>query len=367
MSFIYINERYWPFEAIQNSSINEWQTYPAFERYILEAARQWLSGQKTFQLQTSGSTGKPRGFSFSREQIQRSVQQTADTFGLVQGEALLNPLSIESVAGFMMLMRGLVCRMPVYCVEPGRAPLPEALRDCAFSFAAFVPLQLKTLLARGYAPSLNAIKTIITGGGPVNAELEQAVRQLTTTVYHTYGMTETLTHVATRQLCPERKSAYTGVAGVHFEQTAEACLLIHTPLWQEPVATNDRIRLIDSHHFEWLGRLDWVINSGGYKIQVEQAEDRIAAAFQDHWSAVPEFFLFGTPDEALGERAVLIIKTADPLDENARNALLSTLKGYLHSYAVPKALFDLRTFQYTPSGKLDRKGTIAGNGISQQT
>ncbi len=357
MSYIYVMDEVWPFDQIQSARRDALSQNTTDKKAILLLAHDWLNGQNYFELTTSGSTGKPKVFTFSRAQIKESVQQTVRTFGLEPGNTLLNPLSVDYVAGFMMLMRGLVNKMPVYCFKPSRSPIPETFLRQSFALAAFVPLQIKTLLKEEKQVFLNHIANILIGGGPLSYSLEKSLSQLKTHVYHTYGMTETLTHVAVREIAPERREAYRALPGIGFETDQNKRLIIYTSLWQDPIHTNDRVNLIGTGEFQWLGRTDHIINSGGYKIQVDPAEKAIEEVFEGQWDFIPEFFLTHFPDNNLGEKAVLVVKTEKPVNAHIRDQLIQALKNHLPAYEVPKAIFDLRQFCYTHTGKLDRETT----------
>ncbi len=358
MSFIWINGKYWYFDNIKALRTENFADYPKLEEETLTIARNWLDGQPNFSLKTSGSSGSPKTLTFSREQIGQSVEQTTKAFDLKPGDQLLNPLSPGYVAGFMMLMRGLILETPVFLVEPSRKPFPEDLLNQKFALSAFVPLQIKKLLENGYQPQLNDMKAIIIGGGPMNQQLENEVSQLSAATYHTYGMTETLTHVAIRQIAPTQERGYKALPGNEFEQGSNEELIIHTPLSANPITTNDRVQLKDRYHFSWLGRLDRVVNSGAYKIQLEPTEAEIAKALKEEWGTIPEFFLTAIPDKELGQKLLLILKTEKPLSPNAKQALNKVFRNYLPAYEIPKATFDLREFAYTHTGKVDQYATL---------
>ena len=247
MSYIFLCNKQWTFHEIRDLGKNKLNALTTFEQQILAPAHAWLNGQQAFTLQTSGSTGKPKSITFSREQIQKSVRQTVRAFNLQTGQLLFCPLAVNYVAGFMMLMRGLVHNMPVYFVEPGKNPISQEILHEKFHFAAFIPLQLKTILEAGgqYQDFINKLDTIILGGGPVDPALADQLQYLHPVIYHTYGMTETLTHVAIRCLNPERWETYQALNGVSFDQDQDERLIIHTPIWEESITTNYYIQLLN--------------------------------------------------------------------------------------------------------------------------
>ena len=354
MSYIDFGNARYSFQDVARLSDDSLKHLDQYAFEVLKLARNWFKGQKEFTLKTSGSTGKPKSITFTRGQIHLSVRQTVNTFKLEKGEKLFNPLSVQYVAGFMMLMRGLVADMPVFCVEPSREPVPADLLPQSMDFGAFVPIQFTAILDKGkqHRKFLERFHTIILGGGPVNHRLELEANTLSCRVYHTYGMTETLTHVAIRQLAPESRKTYRALEGNRFEQDTNECLIIHTAMWEKPVHTNDKVELHDEKSFAWIGRSDNVINSGGYKIQVEKVEEAVSDVFSRFESPVPEFFVTGLPDDELGEKAVLILKEQHGLNPNE---LVTEIKRKLHRYEVPKHVYILKEFVYTHTGKIDRE------------
>ena len=368
MSYLQIGHTPWPWASIQHADDALIQASPASGQQVLTTARAWLRQQQQFTLYTSGSTGSPKAIEITRPQIQRSVQQTVTFLGLKPGDRLLNPLSVSYVAGFMMVMRGLVHDMPVIQVQPARQPIPDWLLSNPPAITALVPLQFKAI-AEASAEHRNFFRqtgAILIGGGPLSQELEETARQTGATVYHTYGMTETLTHVAIRKVSPEPWHYFQAMPGTSFRQDEQERLIIDTPLWNKPVNTNDRVRLLDQHYFQWLGRADFVINSGGYKIQTEQVEYQIASTIAAYELSLPNFFLASVPDSALGERAILIVESSSAFLDAQQHQLDQALRAYLPRYAVPKDYYATPAFAYTHSGKLDRATTLQQLNLVQE-
>ena len=273
------------------------QQYPAgsptelngYEAKVLDFVRQWLNGTLEFGLHTSGSTGPAQAIYLKRHQLEASARRTGDYFDLGPGDRLLVCLNCEYIGGQMMLVRGLERNMHLTIVEPAADPLTPLPPETAFDFASFVPLQLRTLLAAGHGGRLNHLKAILVGGAAVDAALTQAVRrQLTVPVYLTYGMTETASHIALRRLNgdpkagPKKAAAYHVLPGIHVGQDARGCLTVRADVTDDQlITTNDQIKLLDAHTFEWLGRADFVINSGGVKVPAEKVEQVLDVALAE--------------------------------------------------------------------------------------
>jgi non-ribosomal peptide synthetase component F len=237
-------------------------------RAALEFCRDWLAGQEDFIVQTSGSTGAPKPITLTRTQMIASAQATAAALSLAAGDPALVCLPTHYIAGRMMLVRGLVVGMPMTLVTPSANPLAAAPAGARFAFTAVVPLQLETLLAADnptVRSQLAGMKAILVGGGPLSPALTAAAQTCPSPIYHTYGMTETITHIALRRVNgADAGDAFTPLPGVHLRLDDRGCLAICGPMtagaW---VQSNDVVELLADNTFRWLGRSDNVINSGG--------------------------------------------------------------------------------------------------------
>ncbi len=300
-------------------------------RFISE----WFSLGDTMTLQTSGSTGKPKSISVQKELMQNSTELTGKTFGLKAGESTLLCMPMKFVAGKMMVVRALELGLDLKVVEPSSTPL-DGMNE-SIDFAAMVPLQLENSLDH-----LNKVKTLIVGGGQVNPTLIKSLESISTQVFESYGMTETLTHVAIKPLNgPQKSDLFHALDGIHFETDDRGCLAIHAPMLNpNPIVTNDLVECVNEKFFRWLGRIDNVINSGGIKIIPEVVEAKLTASIPDR-----RFFIAGIPDESMGEKVVLVVEgdeTEIKLDS-------------LDKFEQPKEIYYVSEFSETPSGKIHRE------------
>ncbi|GAA3923044.1 AMP-binding protein [Hymenobacter algoricola] len=329
-----------------------------YEARVLDFCRQWLNGAQEFGLRTSGSTGKPQLVTMRRRQLAASARRTGDYFGLGPGDRMLVCLNCEFVGGLMMLVRGLELNLHLTIVEPHADPLALLPVTARFDFASFVPLQLREVLAHHYASRLNQMKAVLVGGATVESSLEKEVQKLKVPVYLTYGMTETASHIALRRLNgPAATPFYQVLPGIHIDQDARGCLTVRADVTDDRlVTTNDRVRLVDSHEFEWLGRADFVINSGGVKVQAEKVEQVLEVALAE--LGLPHrAFVAGRPDARLGEQVTAFLEGA-PLPETQAKKLLALLGERLERYERPRELLYVPQFRTTASGKLDRLSTV---------
>ena len=299
---------------------------------------EWLNGEEELILQTSGSTGKPKSISMKKEWMKNSAQLTENTFGLKKGDSALLCMSIKYVAGKMMVVRALELALDLKVVEPSSSPLKDI--DDQIDFAAMVPLQLENS-----SNDLDKVKTLIVGGGQVSLQLIKKLQNISTQIYETYGMTETLTHVAIKPLNgPNKSDIFSALDGIHFEIDERDCLVINAPMLSpESIVTNDIIELINDISFRWLGRFDNVINSGGVKIIPEVVEAKLASVIIDR-----RFYIVGETDNKLGEKVVLLVE--------GNETELSFQ--HLEKYERPKEIYFIPEFVETESGKVNRMGTF---------
>ena len=322
-----------------------------YDQKVFDFCEKWLSGQQEFILKTSGSTGEPKPILLTRFQLEASAKLTGKIFNLNPKDKALVCLNVEYIAGIMMLVRGLVLGLELTIIEPSSNPLKN-LEDQNFDFAAFVPLQLQKILENeNQVKVLNKMKAVIVGGAAVNEVLEQEIQSLEVPVYSTYGMTETVSHIAIRRLNGvSRSDNFTVLAGVKIGIDARNCLNIKADATNnELVQTNDIVEIINENEFKLVGRFDNIINSGGVKIQLEKVEKIFEEYITDK-----RFFAFGMDDENLGQKLILVVETDYLADEN----ILFKVKENLLKYEIPKQIFTINNFLETPTGKIDKKATI---------
>ncbi|MCO5212102.1 MAG: AMP-binding protein [Caldilinea sp.] len=361
-----------------------WMAAPGLSanaRAALDFTQAWLRGDASFAVRTSGSTGDPKPIHLTRQQMEASARATGAALGLASGQVALVALPAHYIAGRMMLVRGCVLDLEMLLVEPAGDPFADLAEGAHIDFAAFVPLQLQALLdvalvassdscfpedtarAFRYRRLLDGMRAILVGGGPVGATLETQIAQLVAPVYHTYGMTETATHVALRRMNgPDATGRFAPLPGVAIGADARGCLHVTGPMTGGAmIQTNDLVEIHRDGSFAWLGRWDNVINSGGVKVQVEQVEAaaaQVAADQPELGLARRRFFVAGLPDERLGQEVVMLVE-GPPLDDDQQSQLLWALGQELPRYHAPRRLLYLPAFADTTTGKIDRRQSMA--------
>jgi o-succinylbenzoate---CoA ligase len=320
---------------------------PEWEKHNLLFVLKWLSGDEFFDVKTSGSTGEPKTIHIKRSSMEASARITAEFLGLKTGTNTLLCLPSSFIAGKMMIVRALVNEWPLHWVEPQSRPLQDV--EATVEFVAMTPMQVETSL-RLDAEKIKSIDTLIIGGGAIHPELEGLLQECPNKIFSTYGMTETITHVAMRRVNGiEKSELFRAMNGVSFTQDNRNCLVIHAPHVQaEPLVTNDIIDLKDPFTFQYFGRWDNVINSGGIKVFAEELEQKIAALIPSR------FFITKIPDIVLGEKIVLYLEEAI-LSEEGKNILQQKLKQHLSAFEVPREIRCTPKFEITPTQKIIRK------------
>ncbi|MGV3638538.1 MAG: AMP-binding protein [Flavobacteriales bacterium] len=302
------------------------------------------------QATSSGTTGPPKRFTIPRADLVASAQLTAATFGLRANDRVLHCLPSDFVAGKLMLVRAAVLGLDLHVIDPRGSVLEHVWTRDRFRFAAMVPLQLHRALQEDRTRVEDQFETILLGGGPVSQALTDAVQGLRTTVHIGYGSTETVTHVALRTLNGVRASGvFTALGEVSFGRDPRGCLVVYTPHLSVPQhVTNDLAELMDDTHFNWLGRYDNVILSGGKKIFPEQLEAKTAGV-------IPYAHYFtSTPDERLGQAVLLVLECAKP-EAELLSEVMPVLMDVLHPHELPRKVRTIPIFERTSGGKVIRR------------
>ncbi|MBB1529828.1 MAG: AMP-binding protein [Prevotella sp.] len=266
---------------------------------------EWNNPKNTVEVQTSGSTGVPKCIRVEKQRMLNSARITCDFLGLKAGDTALLCMPLDYIAGKMVVVRSIERQLRLTTVEASGHPLKNITNS--FDFAAMVPMQVyNSLQVAEEREKLRTIKHLIIGGGPINDDLQQQLSRFPNNVWSTYGMTETLSHIALRRLNGENASLwYTPFNTVSISLNTNGCLVIEAPLVHEGrLETHDRAEIRDGK-FRILGRLDNVINSGGIKIQAEEVEEMLRPHIK-----MP-YLISKCRDEKFGEVVVLLTECPD--------------------------------------------------------
>lgn len=312
-----------------------------------EFLSEWNNDSPFVHVQTSGSTGAPKPMLAEKRRMLASARITNDFLGLREGDVALLCMSLDYIAGKMMVVRSIERGLKLITVEPSGHPLNYsqlATDDCQIDFAAMVPLQVyNTLQVPEERKHLLQIRHLIIGGGAIDEALGAELKNFPNAVWSTYGMTETLSHIALRRLSgPEASDWYIPFPSVKVSLSEDGCLVIDAPeVCPERLVTND-IAEISPQGFRILGRKDNVICSGGIKIQIEEVESRLRPFLR-----VP-YLISKRPDPKFGEVSVLL--TEGSVDE-ARQIC----ERILPKYYLPRHYLHVDRIPLTETGKPARQ------------
>jgi O-succinylbenzoic acid--CoA ligase len=316
----------------------------------------WKSGQNTFILQTSGSTGQPKPITVTRNQLTASAHMTGRALNLNAGTRALVCLNVAYIAGLMMLVRGIELGWELTVVEPSANPLLNE-GSSEFDFIAMVPMQLLEILDHPLTTSiLEHTGMILLGGAPVSISLQKRIEPLKIPVFQSYGMTETVSHIALKQLNGLNASNhYTFLPDITHGTDERGCLFISGTVTNGAVIQTNDIVAISGNQFEWIGRADNIINSGGVKIFLDQVESRIADVFYVLGIA-NAFFTWHQNDEKWGQKLVLVIEGS--VVDFTKEQLTIEIRKKVSAYETPKDIYFVERFSKTPTDKVDKRLTI---------
>ena len=231
---------------------------------------EWNNDSDRVLVHTSGSTGKPKPMMVEKKRMLNSARITCDFLGLKPGDSALLCMSLDYIAGKMVVVRSIERHLHLISVSPSGHPLKNINEE--ITFAAMVPMQVyNTLQVPEERERLTHIRHLIIGGGAIDAALEQELRSLpgNIAIWSTYGMTETLSHIALRRINgAEASEWYQPFDSVKISQTDEGCLVIDAPLvCAETLVTNDIVEIesyiynkVEKLRFRIKGRKDNVID-----------------------------------------------------------------------------------------------------------
>lgn len=320
------------------------QSQTDWEKELFSFINDWHSSADYIIINTSGSTGIPKSIKLPKKVMWQSALRTIAYFDLKNSDKLLLNLSCSFIAGKMMVVRALAGKTNLKVVAP--TTNFSFLENETFDFGAMVPNQVQKILENKNGKTLlQNIKNLIVGGSSIDTALCSQIENLTNRIVSTYGMTETASHVALRELTGKFKSEYyTCLSDIKVTLNNKDCLVFKIPEFNEIIETNDIGSLISQNSFKIIGRADSVINSGGIKFMPEVIENKLSIITKRR------LVITSKPDTKLGERIVLVIE-----GNNSKKLTGEILKAeFLDAYEIPKEIFYLKNFPETKNGKIKR-------------
>ncbi len=308
---------------------------------LQEFYKQWHDATPRLLVHTSGSTGKPKPLWVEKKRMEASAKNTCDFLHLKEGDTALLCMPLDYIAGKMMVVRSIVGRLRLIAVDPSSHPL-RGLEEPPV-FAAMVPMQVyATLQVASEREIFKKTKHVIIGGGAIDKNLENELRSFPNAIWSTYGMTETLSHIALRRVSGDEASEwYTPFDNVDVSLTADGRLMVNAPLvCESAITTNDIAEIApDGKHFRIIGRADNVICSGGIKLQIEEIETAL------HEAMPFPFMITKKKDEKYGE-TVVMLTTSDDIEK-----VKAICKEHLSRFQQPRHFIHIDRLPLTETGK----------------
>lgn len=331
------------------------QSLAEWEKHVWQFVLWWADeAVQEIEVHTSGSTGTPKAIKHTKQAMLASAKATCDTLQIPEACEALLCLPANKIGGMMMIVRSIYKGMDLLCTQPDTKPFDALADNHTINFAALTPMQMKYTDSSYEAfKKMERIHSILLGGEAVSVGLIKHLSKAKNSIYATFGMTETISHIALKKLNgPNADGNFKALQGVSVTTDERNCLVINAPaLNVRQLHTNDIIDLVNEHEFSWVGRYDNVINTGGVKIYPEIIEQKLLPNI-----ALP-FFIAGKPDEATGQKPVILIET-DKLSD-ADYTELNTCFAQLDKYERPREIITIRHFMRTSNGKIDRNRTLA--------
>nr|WP_315026478.1 AMP-binding protein [uncultured Chryseobacterium sp.] len=325
-----------------NLNINQLSFNTEFEKKVESFLKEWLDEGTTVKVQTSGSTGAPKVFDIEKKKMINSAVMTCNFLGLQEGDTALLCLPVEYISGKMMVVRSIERKLRLIISEPSLYPVENL--DQKIDFCAMTPLQVENSLDK-----LHHIKNLIIGGAAVSESLKNKILDMnlntSNRIFETYGMSETLSHIALRQLMPEPEEYFTAFENVSVSLDERGCLTLFAPnVNAEVLQTNDLVEIKNNNQFRFLGRIDNVINSGGAKIFPEALEALVKKEIAN------ESVFVGVDDESLGQKLLLVIEGDQSVSLMDEISKISFEK----KFHKPKEIIFIPEIPRTPNGKINR-------------
>ncbi|RCL68925.1 MAG: O-succinylbenzoic acid--CoA ligase [Bacteroidetes bacterium] len=292
----------------------------------------WFDENDFILVKTSGSTGTPKEIKLKKIDLISSSKLTADYFNLKPGDKVINCLPVEYIAGKMMLVRSLVLGLDLYLFPVNSSPIKQIQKN--YDLIAFTPMQLENSIL-----FIDRIKNVLVGGSAVNENLKQKILNINTNVYETYGMTETITHIAVRNLT-KGENEFTTLPGIEIGKRDNCLFIKPNHLSIEMVQTNDIVQFTNKNKFLLIGRRDFIINSGGVKLNPETIEKKLAKYIS------ADFVISSIDNSKFGEVVALVFKKNIP--DNYSKAFT-----HLSKYEIPKEVLVIDNFPEI-NGKINR-------------
>jgi len=311
---------------------------------INQFIEEWFNEKDYIISKTSGSTGAPKEIKLKKSFLRASAKMTGSYFNFKETDNLLLSLPIFGIGGKMILIRAIEFNTNLFVVSPQKNPL-KLVEHLKIKIASFVPYQINKIIEEDYT-LFNNIENILIGGAPINQSIKNKLHTVKSNCYETFGMTETYSHIAIKDL--KKESFFTVFDSIKLD-TKDNCLLIKAPtLGIDGLITNDIVDLKNEKQFKWIGRADNIINSGGIKLHPEEIEKKIESVIYC------PYFIYKELNSNFGEIVILILESNNEIESD----IFKELKKVLSSFEIPKKIYYIEKFIYTNTQKINRIETF---------
>jgi O-succinylbenzoic acid--CoA ligase len=311
---------------------------------ILAFVDEWNNDKDFIRIKTSGSTGKPKEYSILKKYFIESARLTGEYFNFKAGEKIILALSIDTIGGKMQVIRAMLFDMKLLVFDNSRNPIKNLMEEV--SFISLAPIQVDEIILKN-KDKFKLIKNSLIGGAAISYRLEEKIKEISSNFYESYGMTETLSHIALRNI--KNENCFKCLNGIEI-RTKDSCLQITAKhLGIDELNTNDVVEIFSPQTFIVKGRKDFVINSGGFKFHPEIIEKKIARFLST------DFFISGEDNEEFGQIIIFIIE--DKYSIKKMEVISEIFSSYLDKYEIPKKVYFIEEFIRTGSNKINRRET----------
>lgn len=329
---------------------------------LIKILKFWYEEEENLEVQTSGSTGPPKTIALSRDQILFSAENSNLALGISTTDSILVCLPLSRIGGIMQVIRALLAHSRIIFLNPSQSPFTRIFcefREISFEHTSITPSQINDLQAYFKLGRINnsekpkRIKSILIGGAPINPVQNSILEKLDVPAWESFGMTETASHIALRKIGRGSEDHFALLKGTEIRLDQGGRLQIRSRATDKQwIQTNDEVELIGEGKFKWLGRSDFVINSGGIKVHPESLEDQIRESDLEILRG-KNFHISWIPDENYGQSPVLVVEGFEIIEKDENN-LLNLMKSNFCKYLNTTKIFNLSTFPTSSGGKIDR-------------
>ena len=339
--------------TIETAYLNLSQSLDEQEGRVLDTLRRWYASSE-FVFHSSGSTGTPKEFRFSAKQVEWSATSSIRAMHLNFSDHFLLAMDARFVGAALLVIRAALLDAHLSLIPLEAAISKQIPIDHKFTQVSLVPFQLDKSFEEDpeAATKFKRFSCLLLGGAALDESLIRKLRHEKLNCLHSYGMTETLSHIALRN--PLEDAYFKPLDGVKLRLNEESCLCIQTPALAEELQTNDLAELLPDCRFRIVGRKDDIINSGGLKINPLELEEFIRS---QAWHPQLNWMIGWVPDKQLGQKLVLITE-GGLLDSTDFENLQFICRGFSKPQAIPRENWQIEQFIRTENLKLNRKKTI---------